>query len=105
MFGWLKKEKKTASVAKDRLTIAIMSDRNSLKDFPFMDELKAEVLELVKKYIGVKSVDIKKEVDGDIEALSIDIQLEKKEEPKERKVPKNKERILKNKEKFLKKNK
>ncbi|MEA2047029.1 MAG: cell division topological specificity factor MinE [Campylobacterota bacterium] len=76
MFGWLNKNK-SASVAKDRLTIAIMSDRESNADFPFMDELKAEILEVVKKYVGVKTVDIKKEVEGEIEALSIDIQLEK----------------------------
>lgn len=76
MFGWLNK-KKSASLAKDRLTIAIMSDRESNADFPFMEELKAEILEVVKKYVGVKTVDIKKEVEGEIEALSIDIQLEK----------------------------
>jgi cell division topological specificity factor len=75
MFGWLNK-KKSASVAKDRLTIAIMSDRTSNEDFPFMAELKAEIIEVVKKYVGVKTIEIKKEVDDDIEALSIDIQLE-----------------------------
>ena len=75
MFGWLNK-KKSASVAKDRLTIAIMSDRKSNTDFPFMDELKAEIIEVVKKYVGVKTIEIKKEVEDDVEALSIDIQLE-----------------------------
>ena len=76
MFGWLNK-KKSASIAKDRLTIAIMSDRESNADFPFMEELKAEIIEVVKKYVGVKTVEITKEVEGDMEALSIDIQLEK----------------------------
>lgn len=76
MFSWIKK-KKSARTAKDRLTIAIMSDRDATSDFPFMDELKAEILEVVKKYIGVKTVEIKKEVSGDIEALSIDIQLDR----------------------------
>ncbi len=76
MFGFLKK-KQSASVAKDRLTIAIMSDRESNSDFPFMAELKAEIIEVVKKYVGVKTVDIKKEVEGDMEALSIDIQLDR----------------------------
>lgn len=77
MFGWLNKNK-SASVAKDRLTIAIMSDRASTQDFPFMAELKAEIIEVVKKYVGVKTIDIKKEVEDDVEALSIDIQLENK---------------------------
>lgn len=77
MFSWLKK-KKSASVAKDRLTIAIMSDRDACEEFAFMDELKAEIIEVVKKYVGVKTVDIKKEVVGELEALSIDIQLAEK---------------------------
>jgi len=74
MFPWTKK-KKSASVAKDRLMIAIMSDRHH-ETYPFMDDLKAEIIEVVKKYIGVKAIDIKKEMEGDFEALSIDIQLE-----------------------------
>ena len=75
MFPWLKK-KKSASIAKDRLTIAIMSDRNN-ETYPFMDDLKAEIIEVVKKYIGVKTIDIKKETEGEFEALSIDVQLDK----------------------------
>jgi len=76
MFGWFGK-KQSASIAKDRLTVAIMTDRASNSEYPFMDELKAEIIEVVKKYIGVKEVAIKKEVDGELEALSIDIQLDK----------------------------
>ncbi len=76
MFGWLSK-KKSASVAKDRLTIAIMSDREATEDLHFMDDLKADIIAVVKKYVGVKTVSIKKEVENNIEALSIDIQLER----------------------------
>ncbi len=76
MFGWFGK-KQSANIAKDRLTVAIMTDRASNSEYPFMDELKAEIIEVVKKYIGVKEVAIKKEVDGELEALSIDIQLDK----------------------------
>ena len=76
MFSWIKK-KKSASIAKDRLMIAIISDRNN-ETYPFMDELKLEIIEVVKKYIGVKAIDIKKETEGEVEALSIDIQLEEK---------------------------
>ncbi len=74
MLSWFKK-KNSASIAKDRLTIAIMSDRDANDDFAFMDELKAEIIEVVKKYVGVKAIDIRKEVEGEVEALSIDIQL------------------------------
>jgi cell division topological specificity factor len=76
MFGLFKK-KPSASVAKDRLTIAIMSDRDRSNQYPFMDELKAEIIEVVKKYIGVRGVTITKEVEGDVEALAIDVELEK----------------------------
>jgi len=77
MFSWLMGKKKSAASAKDRLTIAILSDRDS-NAYPFMDEMKIEIMQVVQKYMGVKTVDIKKEVNGDIEALSIEIELEKK---------------------------
>lgn len=71
------KRKKSASVAKDRLTIAIMSDRKNSTNYPFMDEMKEEIINVVKKYIGVRGIEIKKEFDGDFEALSIDVMLDK----------------------------
>ena len=77
MFSFLFGKKKSASVAKDRLTIAIMSDRDRTNGYPFMDEMKAEIMKVVQKYIGVKEVQIRKEVDGDMEALAIDIELDK----------------------------
>ena len=77
MFSWLLGKKKSANQAKDRLTIAILSDRDS-SSHPFMEDMKIEIMHVVQKYMGVKSVDIKKEVDGDIEALSIEIELDTK---------------------------
>ena len=74
MFSFFNK-KSSAKTAKDRLTIAIMSDRDN-NAFPFMSAMKAEIIEVVKKYMGVRTIEIKKEVDGDVEALSIDVQLE-----------------------------
>ena len=76
MFDWLFGKKESASIAKDRLTIAIMSDRDSMNELPFMLEMKAEIVEVVKKYVGVRAVEIKKEVHGDLEALSIDVELD-----------------------------
>ena len=75
MFPWFKK-KSSASTAKDRLTIAIMSDRDN-NSYPFMAQMKAEIIEVVKKYIGVKTINITKDVEGDFEALSIEVQLDK----------------------------
>jgi len=71
------KKKSSASVAKDRLSIAIMSDRNGKTSYPFMDKMKKEIVEVVKKYIGVKGIEIKKEIDGNWEAISIDVFLDK----------------------------
>ncbi len=76
MFGFFK-QKKSAAVAKDRLTIAIMSDRDRTNGYPFMDEMKAEIMEVVQKYVGVRGVEIRKEIDGDLEALAIDVELDK----------------------------
>ncbi|SFV69754.1 Cell division topological specificity factor MinE [hydrothermal vent metagenome] len=77
MFSFFGK-KSSAKTAKDRLTIAIMSDRQNSNSFPNMDAMKAEIIEVVKKYMGVKAIDIKREVNGDMEALSIDVQLDNK---------------------------
>jgi cell division topological specificity factor len=77
MFSFFSK-KSSAKTAKDRLTIAIMSDRQNANAFPNMDAMKAEIIEVVKKYMGVKAIDIKREVNGDMEALSIDVQLDNK---------------------------
>ncbi len=76
MFGFFNK-KNSAAVAKDRLTIAIMSDRDRTNGYPFMDEMKAEIIKVVQKYVGVRGVEIRKEVDGDMEALAIDVELDK----------------------------
>jgi|FLOH01.1.fsa_nt_gi cell division topological specificity factor len=76
MFSFFNK-KSSAKTAKDRLTIAIMSDRNNTDAFPFMEQMKAEIIEVVKKYMGVKAIKIKKEIEDGVEALSIDVQLEK----------------------------
>ena len=74
LFDWFK-DKKSAAVARDRLTIAIMSDRYGLDDYPFMDAMKREIVEVVKKYIDVRNIDVRKELVGDIEAISIDVEL------------------------------
>ena len=72
MFEFWRK-KRSASVAKDRLSIAIMSDRGGRDIYPFMEDLKSEIVEVVKKYIGVRGIEVKKEIDGNFEAISIDV--------------------------------
>ena len=75
MFGFLRKNK-SASIAKDRLTIAIMSDRANNNEYSFIEAMKADIVEVVRKYAGVKAVEVRKEVDGNLEAISIDVELD-----------------------------
>ena len=78
MFGFnFFKKTQSASVAKDRLTIAIMSDRNSSLSYPFMEKMKKEIIAVVQKYIGVRGIEINKEIVGEFEAFSIDVTLDK----------------------------
>lgn len=73
IFPWNKK-KQSANVAKDRLRIAIMTDKKD-ENLPFLADLKKDIIAVVKKYTEVRDIDIKKESDGEFEALSIDVHL------------------------------
>ncbi len=75
-FPWNKK-RKSAAVAKDRLRIAIMTDKQN-DNYPFMEDLKKDIIDVVRKYIEVQDIDIKKECHGEFEALSIDVQVKEK---------------------------
>lgn len=67
-------KKKSASVAKDRLTLMLAHERadNSL---PNMDELKRELMEVVKKYVKVKDIKVKTEQNQNIDILEFEISL------------------------------
>jgi cell division topological specificity factor len=72
-FSLFNKKEKSAGVAKDRLRIAISSDRNNTS-YPFMAEMKADIIAVVRKYIvDAQSVNITKESDGDVDTLGIEI--------------------------------
>ncbi|WP_456430296.1 cell division topological specificity factor MinE [Nitratifractor sp.] len=75
MFPWLKKKKKkSASVAKDRLKIAIMSDRTG-HDLPFMEDLKRDIIEVIKKYKEVSNIEIRKVSHQETDAIAIEVEL------------------------------
>ncbi len=77
-FSVFGKKRKTASVARDRLHIAISSDRKNTDTYAFLDDMKAEIIEVVRKYIKADSVNIVKESDGDIDTLEIEVVIPKK---------------------------
>jgi len=75
MFPWFSKKKKSAAVAKDRLKIAIMSDRTG-HDLPFMEDLKRDIIEVIKKYKEVSNIEIRKVEHGENEAIAIEVELD-----------------------------
>jgi len=72
-FGNLfKKESKSANVAKDRLMIAIAADRQHTL-IPYMDEMRAEIIKVLEKYIRIDDIEIKKERKGEVDLLEIEV--------------------------------
>jgi len=78
LFSLFGKKKSSANVARDRLHIAISSDRKNTQEYAFLDDMKAEIVEVVRKYIKAESVNIIKESDGDIDTLEIEVIIPKK---------------------------
>ncbi len=74
LFGFLKK-KKSAKRAKDRLNVAIALDRDS-NVYPYLDQMKQEIMQIVQKYSKIKDVRINKEKVEDQDILDIEIVLE-----------------------------
>ena len=76
-FSFFGKKRATATVAKDRLKIAISSDREN-NAYAFMADMKADIIEVVRKYIDAERVSINKESVGDVDTLEIEIVIPKK---------------------------
>jgi len=74
----LRKRKKTASVAKERLQI-ILANQNPDKQGPeFLPELKRELLQVISKYVDIDldAIQVNLERDSDCEILELNIPLE-----------------------------
>ena len=74
LFG--REEKKSASVAKDRLVVAIAADRKNTQ-IPNLDEMRAEIVRVLEKYLKIDDIDIKKESRGDVDMLEIEVLVKK----------------------------
>lgn len=70
-------KKSSAETAKDRLKIVLAHERVS-SDYPFMDDLKEEILQVIKKYIKVKDINIKTEKNKSIDMLEVEVLLDEK---------------------------
>lgn len=70
------KKQASANIAKDRLTVMLAAERG-LNALPQMEEMKREILEVIKKYTKVKEIKIKSENNQNIEMLEVEIVLDR----------------------------
>ena len=73
LFG---KKKRTASVAKDRLTIMLSHERASCK-LPYLDDLRNDLIAVIRKYTKVDDVKISSHNNQTVEILEVEIVLGK----------------------------
>ncbi len=70
------KKKKSKDVAKDRLMMMLAYERAHTQ-IDNLDEMKKELINVVKKYLNVKDIHIKTSSNQDIETLEVEILLNK----------------------------
>ena len=70
------KKQQSAKVAKDRLTVMLATERGS-NALPHMEDIKREILEVIKKYTKVKEISIKTDNNQNIDLLEVEIILDK----------------------------
>lgn len=73
LFG---KKKSTASIAKDRLTIMLSHERASCK-LPYLDDLRNDLIAVIRKYTKVEDVKITSHNNQNIELLEVEVVLGK----------------------------
>lgn len=78
MFDALFGSKKNASAAqaRDRLSIMLAHER-AQNSFPFMEAMRNDIIEVIRKYTTVENVHIKSEKNQNIDILEIEIVLGK----------------------------
>ncbi len=69
LFG---KKSSSANVARDRLKLVLAHERAS-NALPYMDEMKAEIMEVIKKYTQVKDIQISSKNNQNIDVLEMEI--------------------------------
>ena len=69
-------KKSTANVAKDRLTIMLSHERASCK-LPYLDDLRNDLIAVIKKYTKVEDIKITSHNNQNIEFLEVEVILGK----------------------------
>jgi len=70
------KKKESADKAKARLKVMLATERADCK-IPYLEDLKKEIIEVVKKYTKTANVNIKTERQDDVDMLELEISLGK----------------------------
>jgi cell division topological specificity factor len=70
------KKKKSKDVAKDRLMMMLAYERANTK-LDNLEEMKKDLINVVKKYVNIKDIGIKTNSNQNIETLEIEIILDK----------------------------
>jgi len=73
IFG-TKKRDNSANKAKARLKVMLATERADC-NIPYLEDLKREILDIVKKYTNSGEVNIKTEKQNDIDMLELEISL------------------------------
>ncbi|PHR54892.1 MAG: cell division topological specificity factor MinE [Arcobacter sp.] len=69
LFG---KKESSASVARDRLKLVLAHERAS-NALPYMEDMKREIMEVIKKYTKVKDIHISSQSNQNIDILEMEI--------------------------------
>ena len=69
-------KKKSGNIAKKRLMMMLEYERASTK-IDNVDEMKQDIINVIKKYVKVKDVNIKNHSNQEFEALELEIILDK----------------------------
>lgn len=69
-------KKQSANVAKDRLRLMLAHERATTQ-FAYLEDMKQEIIQVIKKYTSAESVSIKTEQNQNIDMLEVEITLGK----------------------------
>lgn len=67
------KKEKSANIAKDRLTLMLAHERSVR--IPYMEDMKNEIISVVKKYTNPSKVEIKTDSNQESKMLEVEITL------------------------------
>jgi len=75
---FLKTRPRTASVAKDRLSIIVARERSGARGLDYLPQLKQELLQVLAKYerIDLDQVSVNVEKEGDCDVLELNVVLD-----------------------------